>query len=280
MQSLGPTNLHWACVVDHGPILPLSYTGKLSSSELGDGSSGAAARLISVGHRIYEELASEFYLRDVGFHTIMIAVQVTPSLEDENGVEPSEKENGEATEHSQRETHADVEEESGGDARPCGADARCWSAARTHTTDLLFWGGGGGRRQVLERRQDSHHGPAVLVLERRQDSHHGPAVLKKICGTPPCPLRPALELADVNKATKNQTILLHRHPTRTMRTAGRGGRLTRLRMAALPPVLPDVGALLESGVNLGASQYSVLKCSSGGCTRQLQAILEANLTLV
>ncbi|RVE46521.1 hypothetical protein evm_008812 [Chilo suppressalis] len=46
-----------------------------SSSELGDGSSGAAARLMLVGHRIYEELASEFHLRDVGIHTIMIAVQ-------------------------------------------------------------------------------------------------------------------------------------------------------------------------------------------------------------
>ncbi|RVE41744.1 hypothetical protein evm_013608 [Chilo suppressalis] len=54
-----------------------------SSSELGDVSSGAAARLILVGHRIYEELASEFHLRDVGFHTIKIAVQVTPSLEDD-----------------------------------------------------------------------------------------------------------------------------------------------------------------------------------------------------
>ncbi|RVE43972.1 hypothetical protein evm_011375 [Chilo suppressalis] len=39
-----------------------------SSSELDDGSSGAAAQLMLVGHRIYEELASEFHLRDVGFH--------------------------------------------------------------------------------------------------------------------------------------------------------------------------------------------------------------------
>ncbi|RVE54390.1 hypothetical protein evm_000875, partial [Chilo suppressalis] len=36
---------------------------------------------------IYEELASEFHLRDVGFHTIMIAVQVTPSLEDGKAVD-------------------------------------------------------------------------------------------------------------------------------------------------------------------------------------------------
>ncbi|RVE50686.1 hypothetical protein evm_004596 [Chilo suppressalis] len=42
---------------------------------------------------------------------------------------------------------------------------------------------------------------------------------KKVCETPSCPLQPALELADVNRAIKNQTILLHRHPTRTMRTA-------------------------------------------------------------
>ncbi|RVE47560.1 hypothetical protein evm_007758 [Chilo suppressalis] len=40
-----------------------------SFSELGDDSSGAADRLMLVGHFIYGVLVSEFHLRDVGFHT-------------------------------------------------------------------------------------------------------------------------------------------------------------------------------------------------------------------
>ncbi|CAH0398529.1 unnamed protein product [Chilo suppressalis] len=67
----------WIPLEEKSSLGTFIYAGQRgrSSSELGDGRSGAAAQLMLVGHRIYGELASEFHLRDVGFHTIMIAVQ-------------------------------------------------------------------------------------------------------------------------------------------------------------------------------------------------------------